>query len=372
MGKQINPVNNNGSIRIRFTLKGKTYSFNPVMGGEFKNPDDMRAAQAVAVQIEGDIRTGNFDPTLAKYGHTGKIQKGLDQANKALKELRDRQNAIGLSDLWEKYAEFKRPLLAPSTFKVDFGRRMNWLKGTDYTTNDAIAVRDLLINTKPPQQARKILNHLAAACRWAIESGLMETNPFEGMGRNVPTLPADEDGEINPFTPQEKLRVITAFETHPVYGFYAPLVKFLFATGCRPSEAIAIKRGDLKGDKLTLQRTYSEGETSKRLKTQKKRTIKLNQEALTVINGQPQTGLIFPSPNGKEIDWHNFANRAWRDVLKTLPDIEYRNPKQTRHTFITERVLAGDSPVNIARYCGNSPGTIYRNYLGASRDYRPG
>jgi integrase len=373
MGKQINPVNNNGSIRIRFTLKGKTYTFNPVPGGEYKNSDDMRAAKAIAVQIEGDIRTGNFDQTLAKYGHIQSIQKGIDQAQADLKELRDRQTGLKLVDLWERYAKFKKPLVAPSTFKVDFGRRMNWLRGTDYTTNDAIAVRDLLITTKPPKQARKILNHLAAACRWGIESGLMETNPFEGMAGNVPTLPTDEDTEINPFTPQEKGAVIAAFEAHPVYCCYAPLVRFLFATGCRPSEAIAIQWGDVKGDRLTFQRTYSEGEISPRLKTQKKRTIKLNQEAIAAIQSSKTNGdLVFPSPKGSLIDWNNFAVRAWRDVLKTLPEIGYRNPKQTRHTFITERVLMGDSPVNIARYCGNSPGTIYRNYLGASRDYSPG
>ena len=81
--------------------------------------------------------------------------------------------------------------------------------------------------------------------------------------------------------------------------------------------------------------------------------------------------LIFPSPAGKHIDWHNFGNRAWREVLESLPDIEYRNPKQMRHTFITERILAGDSPINVAKYCGNSASTIYKRYLGGDRAYVP-
>lgn len=370
--RQINPVNNNGSIRIRFSLKGQTYSFNPVMGGEYKNANDMKAAMAVATQIEGDIRTGNFDPTLAKYGHTKPIQAGIDQAQADLKELRDKRTAIALWDLWERYAKFKKPLVAPSTFKVDFCRRMNWLRGKDYRVTDAIAVRDLLICTKPVNQARKILTQLAAACRWGIESGLIETNPFEGMARNLTTR-KDKDGEINPFTPQEKLAVIAAFENHADYSFYTPLVRFMFATGCRPSEAIAVEWGDLKGDRLTFQRTYSEGEVSPRLKTQKKRVVKLNPEAIAVVGGQGKDGpLIFPSPNGKKIDWHNFANRAWKAVLLSLPEIGYRNPKQMKHTFVTERILAGDSPVNVGRYVGTSPATIYKHYLGASREYSPG
>jgi integrase len=130
---------------------------------------------------------------------------------------------------------------------------------------------------------------------------------------------------------------------------------------------------DLKGDKLTFHSTYSEGELSGRLKTQKKRTIRLSQTALDAIgSSQANSVYIFPSPKGKKINWHNFANRAWAKVLASLPEIEYRNPKQMRHSFITERILAGDSPADVSRYVGNSPGTIYRNYLGFSRDYSPG
>ncbi|WLT39530.1 hypothetical protein NON20_08635 [Synechocystis sp. B12] len=83
------------------------------------------------------------------------------------------------------------------------------------------------------------------------------------------------------------------------------------------------------------------------------------------------TALIFPSPDGEYISWNHFATRAWVGVLAEFPEIEYRNPKQTRHTFITERILAGDSPADVSRYVGNSPGTIYKNYLGASRSYSP-
>jgi integrase len=131
--------------------------------------------------------------------------------------------------------------------------------------------------------------------------------------------------------------------------------------------------GDLRGNKLTFQRTYSDGELSSRLKTQKKRTIILNERAIAALSTteEKDSRYVFPSPEGKLIDWHNFANRAWPQVLGQFPEIEYRNPKQTRHTFITERILAGDSPADVSRYVGNSPGTIYKNYLGASRSYSP-
>jgi integrase len=43
--------------------------------------------------------------------------------------------------------------------------------------------------------------------------------------------------------------IIEAFERD--FPFYAPLVKFCFFTGCRPSEAIAVEWKDLRGKRLT-------------------------------------------------------------------------------------------------------------------------
>lgn len=373
--RPITPKNNNGAIRIRFRLAGQQFSFNPIPGGHYDDPDDLKAALAIATQIEGDIRTGNFDPTLAKYGPTQSIQRGIDQANQALKELRHKRQGADLWELWKKYREFKAPQLAPSTLAIDYGRRMAFLEGLDCRVTDAVEVRDWIVANKPPAQGKRILRLLTACCEWACNSGLIEINPFVGLAAEIRVKA--EEGEINPFTPTERDTVIAAFESSPYFAHYAPLVRFLFATGCRPSEAIPLRFSDLKGDKLTFQRTYSEGQLSNRLKTQKKRTIRLNESALLAVqaskvNDPNKAGLlIFSAPQGGFIDWHNFANRAWASVLGSLPEIEYRNPKQMRHSFITERILAGDSPADVSRYVGNSPGTIYRNYLGFSRDYSP-
>lgn len=65
--KQITPQNNNGTIRLRFTLQGKRYTLNPVLGGRFDNPVDLAAANQIATQIQLDIATGHFDDTLQRY-----------------------------------------------------------------------------------------------------------------------------------------------------------------------------------------------------------------------------------------------------------------------------------------------------------------
>jgi integrase len=56
-------------------------------------------------------------------------------------------------------------------------------------------------------------------------------------------LPKSEnaDYDINPFTREERDVIIRRFEESNHYSYYAPLVKLLFFTGCRPSEAIALQ-----------------------------------------------------------------------------------------------------------------------------------
>ncbi len=51
----------------------------------------------------------------------------------------------------------------------------------------------------------------------------------------------DEEADVNPFYKQERDLIIQTFESDRYYSYYTPYVQFLFFTGCRPSEAIALQ-----------------------------------------------------------------------------------------------------------------------------------
>jgi len=72
--------------------------------------------------------------------------------------------------------------------------------------------------------------------------------------------------------------------------------------------------------------------------------------------------LVFPSRESQFIDWHNFTNRAWAKVMASLPEIEYRNPYQTRHTFCSLCREADIPSIQIAKWLGNSAQMIDRVY----------
>ncbi len=214
--------------------------------------------------------------------------------------------------------------------------------------------------------------HLSACCKWAKRSKLVGDNPFEEMAAEIKLKKvSNEEIEIKPFTRVERDRIIEAFETNRYYNHYAPLVKFLFLTGCRPSEALALPWENIgKSTILFDQAVVYDGirpVLKKGLKTQKSRKFPINAQLEDLMNAiRPSDckleDLIFLGPRQKIIDWGNFTNRGWSTVMKSLKDIDYRNPYQTRHTFCSLCREADISSVQIAKWVGNSAAIIDRVY----------
>jgi len=365
--------NNNGGIRVQFQVSGKRYNLTPVRGGKFDNPADMAKASTVIEFVKKDLDDGNFDATLKRYGKRQSIKETRTNLAKIDRELEiAAQNELkpDLKDLWGKYSEFKRPQVKPSTFKQDYENRIGKLLPHLPTTDvrEAIAIRDWIVANKPPISAKKILTQFSACCNWAVDSELLEFNPFVNMAGKIRKPPKRE---IAVFSTEERDLIIEAFKNSKYYSHYTNLVKFLFFSGCRPCEAIPLTWQDFKGRKLTLNKTYVYGELQKDLKTQEKRVLNLNDQVIAILDAEKSRGLgfnlIFPSPRGNYIDWHNFTNKAWRSVLSTLP-IEYRNPYAERATYITEARKKGVGYGELSKHCGNSPETILHSYEGINSE----
>lgn len=91
--------------------------------------------------------------------------------------------------------------------------------------------------------------------------------------------------------------------------------------------------------------------------------------------------LVFPSLTGKEINAHTFNAMCWKGTkvhgkyqegivtrLVREGKVErYRPQYNTRHTFITQCIEAGVSPVQVAKWVGNSPEIIMTHYVGTLR-----
>ncbi len=342
-------------------------------------------AEGKALQANLDIRNNEFDFTLERY----KLQRHLAVVQQPVAKPQ-----LKLDELWERYVDYRRPNVSPSTFGKDYRRVANWIKKfPSKKLEDAIRIRDFLVNEAGASYEtwHRLGEHINACCNWAVESGLIDNNPFTKLFTSVkkPKIARDTESEfdeIKPFTVEERDRIIAAFETDKCcsqftsknkrHSNYAGYIKFLFFTGCRPSEAIALQWKHITSNFVIFDQAVVKGVDGlvlkKGLKTQEKRRFPINNQLQTILNGiKPKDAKpddwVFPSPvGGKWINVDNFCQRVWKPVLEGL-GMEYRKPYNTRHTFITMYMSSPNANVNdAARICGTGADVILEHYLGNS------
>jgi integrase len=367
-----------GKLRLRLPRAIDAYS-RYISTGLQDTPENRKKVQVKAWEIEEDIATGHLDLSLEKY----KIQNHLTVVQ-AIKP----KPALSLAQLWELYVEYKAKNVSTSTLKNTYKAVASHIqKLPSQSLEKALEIRDYLVSNLKAETAKKYLIYIAACCDWAVEYGHISTNPFLGMAKKIKVIPKQVE-DIKPFTKQERDAIITAFETDTHYSHYTSYVKFLFLTGCRTSEAIGLQWRYISPDckKITFAEAYVRG-TRKETKTGKPRIFPCNsqlQEFLKSIKPEkcdPEQ-LVFPSPEGKEIDDHNFLNRAWKGyknrhgnqvdgvvtrLVKQGLVSEYRTQYNTRHTFITMALEAGVSVVQVSKWVGNTPEIIMKHYAGTIR-----
>lgn len=372
----------NDRLQLVFSFGGKRHYLSTGLSDTKAN---RKVAEMKARQIELDILCNNFDTSLGKYKPQSEQIIFTPPFTQSVEET-----YASLVDLWDSYTEYKRSSLSPSTLAKDYTKINRYINVhlPVKTLDKAVAIRDWLIANKSPRSAKKILTQFSACCKWAAKSQLIDDNPFEGMASDI-KLPKGnyEETDINPFssqerdTPSESLRerIILAFQENQYYKHYAPFIEFLFITGCRPSEAIALQWKHIANDFTIIRFEQAvvisqSGLTCKPgLKTQKKRVFPINNRLAGLLKSIKPVDVsgeakVFPSPSGMWIDVQNLGRRAWKSVLKTLDDVEYRKLYQTRHTFITMALKNGVDVKDLAKMVGNSPEIIYRHYAGQSRE----
>jgi integrase len=345
-------------------------------------PENWKKAQVKAWEIEQDISNGHFDSTLAKY----KLKSHLT----LIKSVDKPQDILTLYELWECYTDYKSKLIESTTIKTTYKRTKNLIPL--FPTQDlkeAVAIRDWLLANKSAYTAKCVLIHLSGCCEWAVESRLIASNPFAKMAQTIQQT--DEDGEdIDPFTVQERDAIIAGFENSRYYKHYTNFVRFLFLTGCRTGEAIALKWKHINPEMTQI--TFCESFSShfslrKDTKNHQSRKFPINAQLkalLESIKGKAcnPEDLVFPSPTGREIDGHNFLNRAWKgyknrhgnqvdgivtQLVKEGKVERYRCQYNTRHTFVTMALEANVSIPQLAKWVGNSPEVIMKHYAGTLR-----
>lgn len=322
------------------------------------NSDNRLYASNLIREIEWDYLKGDLDPSFAKY----------------IPQLQVLPKNLQLADLWADYCRYKAKNLKPSTIHYlvnGLGRHIQRCPHQD--VDQALAVRDWLLDTTTPDMSRRIVAVLASAVKWGIKHQKLTIaiNPFTEMSADIRI--DRERSQPNAFTCQERERILAGFWHSNHYRHYAPLVQFWLMTGCRPSEGIGLEWEQIGDDCARIVFDRSIVKVGNKLlksyksKTNRKRTFNCQPELQQFLldlkqHRKPSLDLVFPSKDGKPIDYTNFSHRAWDKVVTPILN-RPSTPYNCRDTFITDQIGKGVPLAVIARWCDNSVDIIEKYYF---------
>lgn len=271
-----------------------------------------------------------------------------------------------MGELFARYREVKAAELKPSSLKnIDSVRqKIPSFPRSDISADAAKVISQYLLKKFSWDSARRALQQLGAACKWARDRGELEENPFEA----VQLKPQKKRPKVDPFSERERDLILAEFDRNPAHKHYVNFVRFLFFTGCRTSEAVGLRWGDVEKDFLKFCSPVVEGVRLDSTKTGEVRLFPVNSQLGELLDSirpaQPEMDSpVFTSKDGSLVSPNNFLRRHWKPALANLR-IPYRPQYNTRHTFTTLCLAKGESPARVAQWIGDSVPTLMRYYAG--------
>jgi integrase len=370
--------------------------------GISNTPANMAKAQQIAAIAQMDILNDSLDITLEKYNPLS-----LEKTREKVKP-----NYPKLLDLCTQYFEvIKEPDIAPQT-QVTYRKYLRSMKqcADADIIKDAVKIRDSIRAVRSAHVTRKTLDFIFNTIEWAKRNELIlknVENPYKELKQDVlgktkqqkpkhirELLGDKEDNDYRSYSPDEARAIIeeSAYHGRP-HGIYRDLIEFLFLTGCRTGEAIALRWEDVTKDfsEITFRHSYCrKSKKIKSLKTAKAGNTSRKfpcREKLKQLFGKiyesktnsflDEKDFIFQR-NGEPINsislrdsWAGRENN-YVGIIETLIKEgkvkTYLKLYATRHSFITWQLKAGQTPANVAKLVGNSPEMIYKHYVSADDD----
>jgi integrase len=285
----------------------------------------------------------------------------------------------GKTEILESYLtrwlERQKTSLKTSTF-VDYQRIINntiipqfgQLKLADLKRNHLREWCDSMTKVGNKRIAN-ILSPLRVALQDATHDELIENNPLYGWNYHRKEAPKPVD-DVDPFTASEQASILGELK-----GAAYNQVLFSFWTGIRPSELVALEWGDIDWKRGTVRINKAITQHSDEAETTKTksgiRSIKLLAPALAAINEQKahslthESGRIWLNPRTGE-PWQgdqSIRKTLWMPTIKRAK-VRYRRPYQTRHTYASMMLSAGEHPMWVAQQMGHSDWTMIARVYG--------
>lgn len=322
---------------------------------------NLKRAEQHKAAVEHSIAAGTFDYAVTFPGSPRAAQFAPETSRETVagfltRWLASKKQHVS-SSTWEGYRKIVEQRLVPamgSVMVIALKRK---------------AIRDWLDTLQVSNKTlSNIQSCLRSALNDAVDEELIEINPLAGWTYSRKGQVREDD--VDPFSPEEQ-RAILAART----GQARNLIQFAFWTGMRTSELVALDWGDidwLRGEvhisRAMTQAAKGKAEVTKTLSG--KRSIKLLPPALEALVAQKAFTFladaeVFQNPRTGE-RWAGdgpIRKTMWTPALKKA-GVRYRRPYQTRHTYASMMLSAGEHPMWVAQQMGHSDWTMIARVYG--------
>jgi len=328
-------------------------------------PAERAEVRRLARQLAGEIAAGSFD-YLKWFPH------GPKRALFAPPPVAAEAGPPAYGEYVRRWLEDKAARLAPATAYdwrrivegklIPFfgGCRVSEIREEDVDTFIATLKRPGLVDDSGGDPAGKISNRrvniilqvLRQSLDRAVKRGWLSSNP----AREVKRLREDKT-EIAPLSLEEVRRFLRdGLRTEEERRYFV----VAFFTGLRPSEEIGLQWEDLDwGRKLIGIRRgvtrFGEGGTKTVESARDIDMLPIVERALQAQRAASQLRgpWIFPNRTGAPLDMTNLRECVWKPALRRA-GLRYRTLYQTRHTFATLHLAAGEDLGWVARMLGHT------------------
>ncbi|UNM19269.1 site-specific integrase [Pseudomonas sp. ArH3a] len=323
---------------------------------------NLKKAEQHKAAIEHAISIGTFDYSVTFPG-SARAAKFAPEAS--------RETVNGFLTRW---LAAKEKHVASSTFdgyrKLVTLRLIPALGDTMLVELKRKAVRDWLDTLEVSNKTlSNIQSCLRSALNDAAEEELIELNPLAGWTYSRKAAPPKED-DVDPFSPEEQQAVLGALS-----GQACNMMQFALWTGLRTSELVALDWADVDWlrEEVVVSRAMTQAGKGKAETTKTaagRRSVKLLRPALEALKAQKaHTFLadaeVFQNPRTLE-RWAGdgpIRKTMWVPAMKKA-GVRYRRPYQTRHTYASMMLSAGEHPMWVAKQMGHTDWTMIARVYG--------
>lgn len=347
----------NGRLRLRWTVGSRRYCLST---GLEDSPNNRIKAGSIALQVQADIVNNRFDNSLLSYKEF--IAKEFKNKNINLAKP-SVNSALTITKLFSAWIQQDRRFVQSNTLEKDrkaltlFVNYFGDIPLTQIDDTAAAAFAEDLLSKFKKSTVRTRLLTLSRFYKWGIKKNILTKNPWTEIIGKIKSIQWQPP---KPFTVDEIQLILNGFKQNAPELYL--LTFFLFLTGLRIGEALALTWENIKADlsTITIARQWVNN-SFKPPKNNKTRIIKTSdsiKQILLELKDKNPFLVFFP---GHEPPPSQYFYSRWKKILKIL-NIPYRKPHAIRATVVSTLLDQGVNPLEIAEFTGHNVNVMFTHY----------